>query len=281
VIGGARVDRYDVNVRDHLQRPDGSSTTGVAGATAVSPKFSVVLSPAKFLDLFLNYGRGFHSNDARGATRTLDPTGRTVTLLTTADGYEAGVRARPYEGVDLAAAVFRLDLDSETVWVGDEGRTESRGPTKRLGVELEARWKLAKWFFVDADATFTRATFVENAGNANAVALAPTRTFSAGIGFKHPSGTFGSFRVRSIASRPATEDRLLTAEGWTVFDASLGHRFKWFELAADVRNVFNTSYREVQFANESRLKSESEPVRDIHFTPGWPITALLRANAYF
>jgi hypothetical protein len=280
VVAGVRADRYDVNVRDRVDAPDGTRVSGVEGQMILSPKMSVVLSPAPFVDLFLNYGRGFHSNDARGAIRRFD--GRpTVTLLATADGYETGTRIRPVSGLELAAAVFRLDLESETVWVGDEGRTVARGPTRRIGAELEARMKLTRWLFLDADATFARATFVENAGNANAVALAPTRTFSAGIGFKHPGGTFGSLRVRSIAARPATEDRSLTADGWTIVDASIGHRIGAFEFAADVRNVLNTRYREVQFANESRLPSESEPVRDIHFTPGWPFTALVRVAAYF
>lgn len=281
VVAGLRVDRFDVSVRDRLERTDRPQASGIEGATLASPKLSVVLSPAPFINMFLNYGRGFHSNDARGAVRRLDPSSPAVTLLAVADGYEAGARLRLLDRLDIAAAVFRLDLQSETVWVGDEGTTEARGPTRRIGAELEARVKLAKWIFADADATFTRATFVQNAGNANAVALAPTRTFSAGLGFKHPRGTFGSLRVRSIAARPATEDRALTAEGWTVFDASLGHRFGWFEVAADVRNVLNTRWREVQFANESRLRTESEPVRDVHFTPGWPFTALVRATAYW
>ncbi len=280
-IAGVRFDRYDVAVRDRLERSDGPQTSGVAGTMLASPKLTVVLSPAPVLDLFLNYGRGFHSNDARGAVRRMDPASPTVTLLAVAVGYEAGARLRLFDRVDLGAAVFRLDLESETVWVGDEGTTEARGPTRRIGAELEARVKLTKWLFADADATFTRATFVQNAGNGNAVALAPTRTFSGGIGFKHPKGTFGGLRVRAIAARPATEDRALVADGWTVFDATLGHRFGWFELAADVRNVLNTRWREVQFANESRLRTEPAPVRDIHFTPGWPFTLLVRATAYW
>lgn len=266
VVGGARVDRHDVLIRE----------SGIAGAAIVSPKISFVLSPAKSLDLFLNYGRGFHSNDARGSARmgTLRPN---VTLLARADGYETGFRFRPDPRVQLAAALFRMDLQSETVWVGDEGTTEARGPSQRIGLEVEARVKLASFFFADADGTFTRAKFASG----DAVALAPTRTFSAGIGFKHPKGTFGSLRVRALAARPATEDRSLTAEGWTVVDASIGQRFGMFEVALDVRNVLNTRWREVQFANESRLRTESEPVADLHFTPGWPLAAMVRASAFF
>jgi outer membrane receptor protein involved in Fe transport len=289
VVAGLRFDRFDVNVKDRAESQDPASpaSSGIAGSTRVSPKASMILSPAHFIDLFLNFGRGFHSNDARGAV--LRAPGHTVTLLAPATGYEAGTRLKLFEKIDLAAAVFRLDMDSEIVWLGDEGTTEARGPTRRIGVELEGRWKLLPWLFLDADATFTKATFTENAGNGNGVALAPTRTFAGGVGVKHPSGVFGSVRVRSIASRPANdgEDRLrnpLDAEGWTLFDAELGYRWKDIEFAVDVRNLGNASWKEVQFANTSRTRTEVQkgiPAQhDIHFTPGWPFTALGRVTYY-
>ncbi len=251
---GLRADRYDVRVRGK-RRDD---------ALLVSPKLAVVLSPARFIDLFLNYGRGFHSNDARGA----------VTLLAPADSFEAGTRVRG-QRVELSAAVFRIDLASEMVWVGDAGTTEPKGPTRRLGAELGVRLKLAEFLFADADATFVRPRFLSG----EPIPLAPTRTLTAGLAFKHRSGAFGSVRVRAIAARPAGDG--LTAEGFTIVDASAGYRYRAFELALDVQNVLNSRWREVQFANASRLRGEREPQTDIHFTPGWPLTALLRLTAYY
>ena len=37
-----------------------------------------------------------------------------------------------------------------------------------------------------------------------------------------------------------------------------------------VENLFNTEWNETQFATESRLQNEPEPVEEIHFTPGTP-----------
>jgi outer membrane receptor protein involved in Fe transport len=292
VVFGLRLDRFDIAVKDHLeaQEPTGASTSGVAGSTLASPKMSAILTPLTDWDVYLNFGRGFHSNDARGATRRLDPSNPTVTLLTKGTGYELGTRVRLWNQLDVAAALFRLDLDSETIWSGDAGTTEAVGPTRRTGVELEARFRLWEWLFLDGDATFTRAVFRENAGNGNAVALAPTRTLAAGVSVRHPLGFFGAIRMRSIGSRPANDgaDRIakpLDAEGWTLFDAMAGYRYKNLELAADVRNLFNTKWREVQFANTSRLKSEvdagSPAQQDLHFTPGWPFTALGRVTLYW
>jgi TonB dependent receptor/TonB-dependent Receptor Plug Domain len=279
VRAGVRLDRADVTVEDRLDDPDvlGDNRGGTQGSTLASPKVAVVLSPIRELDLFLDFGRGFHSNDARGATRT---EGR-ATLLVPATGYEIGARVRPWKPLTLTVAAFRLDLESEQVYVGDAGTTEPSDATRRLGVELGARLYFGRWLFADADATFADAVYRANAGNANAVALAPTRTITGGIGFRAPFGTFGSVRVRNIADRPATEDGSITAEGWTVVDAQVGHRLGPVELAIDVQNLFDAEWREVQFATESRLRDEPAPVNEIHFAPGWPFTIMGKATVYY
>ncbi len=288
LVAGLRIDRFDVAVKDRLEvlGPTTAQTSGIAGSTLASPKLSMVISPTPIWDVFLNFGRGFHSNDARGATRRLDPANKTVTLLAKATGWEVGTRLKLFEKLDFAAALFRLDLEHEVVWSGDDGTTESRGPTRRYGVELEGRLALTKWLFLDADATFTKAQFIGNAGNGDAVALAPTRTFSGGISAKHPNGFFGALRVRAIAKRPANDgaeraSTPLDAEGWTLVDAMAGFRWKSWEAALDVHNLLNTKWKEVQFANTSQLQGEGAPVRDIHYTPGWPFTATARLTAYW
>jgi hypothetical protein len=111
--------------------------------------------------------------------------------------------------------------------------------------------------------------------------LAPTRTLTAGIGFRTKTQAFGAHRVRSMAERPATEDGALRAEGRSLVDAMLGQRVGDFELSLEARNVLDARWRAVQFATESRLGDEAAPVEEIHFTPGWPRTLLASATAYF
>ncbi len=36
-------------------------------------------------------------------------------------------------------------------------------------------------------------------------------------------------------------------------------------------NLFNQEWNEAQFDTESRLRNETEPVSEIHFTPGTPL----------
>jgi len=99
--------------------------------------------------------------------------------------------------------------------VGDEGTTELRGPTHRQGLDLSVRAHPLEWIYGDLDVTLSQSTYVRNAGNGDAVALAPPLTLTGGVGIAHPAGVGGVVRVRHLSERPATEDRSLVAEGWT------------------------------------------------------------------
>ncbi|MCP6412438.1 hypothetical protein NL483_28225, partial [Klebsiella pneumoniae] len=67
-IAGVRTDQFWYNVASSNPLNSGSGSDHI-----VSPKLSVVLSPTARTDVFMNWGRGYHSNDVRGATTTVDP----------------------------------------------------------------------------------------------------------------------------------------------------------------------------------------------------------------
>jgi outer membrane receptor protein involved in Fe transport len=298
LVLGARADYFGFDVTDRLedQATREGATSGVRQSSQISPKASLVFAAIPDTELYLNFGTGFHSNDARGIVRDVDP----VTAITPAIGGELGARTRLFDRLDLAGASFLLDLASELVWVGDEGTTEARGPTRRLGVEAEARLKILTWLYADLDATWSRATYVQNAGNANAVALAPTLIIAGGVSARHPIGIFGRLGGLYLATRPATEDRFIQAEGFFRLDGTLGYSHRWFEVSLAVQNLTNTQWREAQFANVSRLPNERSPsdcpgstraaaddsgnflgCEDLHFTPGAPINLQASVSVFF
>lgn len=279
---GLRADRFDAAVDDLVEpRGDvGTRSSGSAGEILFSPKATATVSPTTWLDLFLDWGRGFHSNDVRGAVRGDDP----VTLLSPATGYEVGAEVKPTKGLSFSAAGFLIDLESEIVWVGDEGRTEASGATRRFGLELTGRYQISNWFFADVETTIVEPRYRSNAGNGDAIALAPTFTFTAGVGFRKPFGDwtpFAALRLKAITDRPATEDGSLTADGFVIVDANAGLRWKNLELGVDVQNLFDATWREVNFATDSRLAYEPETVSGISYSPGWPFTATVRAAVYW
>jgi TonB family protein len=305
LVAGLRADHFTFGVDDRLEDlgTQGTRTSGVRGAGLVSPKASLVLSPLASTDLFLNFGYGFHSNDARGVVRGDNP----VTPLTRTLGYEVGARSRLlHRRLEVAASLWGIDLDSETVWVGDEGTTEAAGATRRLGLEVEGRAELLAWLFADADLTVSQARFRENAGNGNAVALAPRLTVSGGLSALHPSGVRGGLRGLYIARRPATADGFLQAEATTQIDLFAAYRWRSWELSLSIENLIDRRYQAAQFATVTRLQNEpptSAPpppnacpagtraatapggnfqgCEDLSFSPGNPFGVRLAASYYF
>ncbi|NJN69442.1 MAG: TonB-dependent receptor [Nitrospira sp.] len=132
--GGVRGEFFTFDVSNRcatcVEQPDGRKGSGI-----VLPKMSMILGPWAKTEFFVNYGEGFHSNDARSAVAI------GASPLARARSYEVGVRSRPWgpQGLELIATAWRLDLKSELVLVGDEGTTEIRGATRRQGVEVAAR----------------------------------------------------------------------------------------------------------------------------------------------
>jgi outer membrane receptor protein involved in Fe transport len=115
----------------------------------------VAWTPVDSLEVYGNYGRGFHSNDARGTSINIDPnTGGAadpVDALVAGTGYEGGARVMPIDGLTLTATYWWLDLDSELLFIGDGGTTEAQGPSKRRGYELGAFYQPAPWLTIDAE----------------------------------------------------------------------------------------------------------------------------------
>jgi outer membrane receptor protein involved in Fe transport len=280
---GARGDRVDVATNNESQTAV-DKVSGYEGQGQLSPKATAVASPIDELDLFANYGRGFHSNDAR--TLFL---GQATTLIAPATGYEVGTTVRPIEGLSVSAVGFLIDLTSELTIDGDTASTSPSGPTRRYGVDLTGRYNFERRFyadvsFTDAHGRFTDATDVA----AGTVYLpdAPIRTFSAGLGGRQPVGhmtLIGSVTVRSMSHRYGDQGPTpLVETGWTVVNAEAGVRWRHLELAFDLLNVGDVKWREGQFEVNSRLPYEGpNPPAGISFTPGLPRTLMTHAAVYW
>lgn len=282
-VMGARGDRIDATVSNESPTAV-DKVSGVRGQAQFSPKVSMIVSPLKQLDLFANYGRGFHSNDARTDFST-----GILTLMSTVTGYEVGTVIRPVKGLSLGAVGFIIDVQSELTIDGDDASTSAAGPTHRYGGELTGRYNFNDEIYADAAFTVTHARYTDQAdiqsGNAF-VSLAPIRTFAAGIGARHPVSEHwtvnGSVHVRSMSDRYATQDGSLIATGFNMFDAGIGARYRFLEVGADMLNIANVDWREGQFAVQARLPGEgANPPTGIAFTPGIPRTVLGHAALFW
>jgi outer membrane receptor protein involved in Fe transport len=247
-----------------------------ANAGIVSPKINLSYTPNESHQLYLNTGRGFHSND----TRVVVPqNGRDI--LPAAYGADLGWNWKPTPRLFVNTALWYLWLDQEFVYVGDAGVVEPSGKTRRYGFDLAARYQLTDWLFADVDVNWTDPRSVEDPAGENYIPLAPTFTTVGGLTMSGLKGFSGSLRYRYLANRPANEDNSIVAEGYFVTDLQLNYARKRWELGLNIQNIANTEWKETQFATESRLFDEAEPVEEIHFTPGTPFFARLAFTLYF
>ncbi len=291
---GLRGDQYNFDVYDDLYPRDSvnaaegtGNITGTKSAMMLSPKLNVVVSPfssglLKKTDVFFNYGQGFHSNDARGITSPVDP----ATPLTKATGYEVGVRTKLWNRWDLSSSLWRIDLQSEEAWDGDDGTLGLTGPTRRQGVDVSTRYAILPWLWADFDMTKNTAVLRGDPGNANSLELAPTFTATGGLSWQHRSGVFGSFRFEDIGNRPGDSAYTDTAYGYFVCNAQFGYRIKKWEFLMDVGNVFNVKWYTAQFETTTRLRNPAgvlEPAErtDMAVVPGAPINVKGGVKYYF
>jgi hypothetical protein len=244
------------------QLPHGS---GFAQSAILSPKLNLVLSPHRYLDIFLNGGTGFHSNDARDVILAAGST-----TLPRAIGTELGFRAGGGRRLLLSLAAWYLHLEEELVFVGDEGTTESSGETRRLGVDAELRMQLAPWIWADLDLNLADGRYVDEPEGADYIPLAPRITSQGGVNFLSGKGWEGALRFRFVGDRPANEINSVTASGYFLSNLVLAYRFQGFRFFIQGENLLNTEWNEAQFDTESRLYYETQSVSEIHFTPGNP-----------
>jgi len=235
------------------------------GKAILSPKLNFLYTANSSLQYFIKLGKGFHSNDTRVVVAE---NGKEI--LPAAWGADAGLSWKPAPRLIVNTALWYLYLQQEFVYVGDEGVVAPSGRSKRKGIDLGIRYQLLNWLFFNSDLTYTYARSMDEPKGANRIPLAPDFTFTGGFSVQHPSGWAGSIKSRYMGKRPANEDNSIVAKGYFVTDMNLSYQRKQFGLGIITENIFNTRWNETQFATESRLKNEAEPVTEIHFTPGIP-----------
>lgn len=285
---------------------------GHANDSMVSPKVNLVVAPLTDTELYANFGTGFHSNDARDvlvAKAHPQQAGGAASALARSLGYELGARTRQFDRLDLAAALWLLDLQSELVFSGDVGRPESgaggnfqpAGATRRWGVDFEARYQFTSWLSLDYDLSWADPRFRTGEVPGGAVPLAPTLLMNGGITTELGNGFSAALRLRSLGDRPANQERTLVARGYTILDL-LG-RYRWRNLEAQVSllNLAGADWREAQFDDQSCARGElgrtpacalvsplqqggsrsNAGVDDLHFTPGDPFWVRGGVTVYF
>ena len=286
---GLREDEFDFDVRDKMRNADGSCdvnsdplgcNSGTVRANIFSPKLGIILGPWGTTEYFINVADGYHSNDARGITRSGENSdAQPVTPLTRATSAEVGVAADPVPDWHTTLDLFALKLESELVFDGDAGVTEPSGSTTRTGVEWGNVFRFNRWLSADLNGAFSRARFDHDVepdgpgGRGRYVPNSPTNVMDAGLTAQHPTGWFGTVRARHFGETPLVEDNSARSPAYTTVDLQLGFRSgdRWL-AAVDIFNVAGVKWNDIEYYYVSRLQNEAAPRPDFVVHPGVPRT---------
>ncbi len=267
-----RMDLIDFEYNDQLSN---LYSTQSESKIIASPKFNLAYNHSSKLQAYVKMGKGFHSNDTRVV---VSENGNRI--LPAAYGYDVGVVWKPVPNMLFNLTYWYLFLEQEFVYVGDAGIVEPSGKTQRQGLELTYRYQPCSWLYYNLDVNYTHARALDIEDGQDYIPLAPDLTLVSSINWRHQSGVYGSMDLRFIDDRPANEDNSIIAEGYAVVDLNIGYKWRKVNFGIQIQNLFNTEWNETQFATESRLQNEVDPVEEIHFTPGTPffIKSMIQFN---
>lgn len=270
LTGALRLDYFHNRYYDKLANQDLSSNSSI-----ISPKLNLNYRLNNNVQLYLYNGKSFHSNDTRVAVQE---NGKKV--LPPAYGTDFGGIFKLGNNFFLQTALWYLWLDQEFIYVGDEGVVEAGGQTKRFGLDISTRYEIIKNLYADLDLSLANPRAIGVAKEENYLALAPRFTSVGGLTYRKQNGWNGSLRYRYMADRPANETYSVVAKGYFITDGAVHYSTRKWEAGLTIQNLLNTKWKETQFDTESRLKNETSPVSEIHFTPGTPFSARLNFTLF-
>ena len=270
----------------------GPWNSGASNAQLISPKASVIINPwDDKTDFYLNFGRGFHSNDFRATTQRFatsevsDDFGYVAVpkngLLSPSTGAEVGVKTRAIDKLESAATLFFIQTAQENIFEGDSGNTVIARGADRIGIEISNHYRPLSWLAFEGDVTATHARFrgydQEQAdlyaellqpgafqwgawqGNApgnylvNATPIVATGVVELG----EATGWFGNFKYRYIAPRALTQDGFWKSPAIGTVNARVGYRWKeGWKLQLDIFNMFNSRSQQIAYGYGSFIPTD-------------------------
>jgi hypothetical protein len=258
---------------------DNQMAPGSASASdqQLSPKFTLVAGPWAKTEFFFNAGRGFHSNDARGATAATNP----APGLAASRGMELGARSEWVPGLQSSVALWTLAFNSELVYVGDAGNTEASRPSKRRGVEWNNRWAPSRWLLVDADLAWTHARFSDGDPVGDRIPNAVDRVASVAFSVKELGPWSGSLQWRYLGPGALIEDNSERSRSSLTTNLRMSRKlWRDAELTLDVFNLFDRKVDDIQYFYESQPAGEPAQ-NDRHVHPAEPRTVRLTLKIGF
>jgi outer membrane cobalamin receptor len=296
------VDYFDVT---SLTTP---ANSGTADTFLPSPKLSLIFGPWDKTEFYAQGGFGFHSNDGRGATQTIEPVSADnpypgtpvskIPALIQTKGAEIGLRTAVVPHLQSTVSLWYLYSASELEQDGDTGSTvASAQPSNRYGVELANYYSLTKNLALDFDAADSIARFT-SADPADAAPVSPGSTvlgpggnhvpeavglvISSGITLHDFHGFSSSLRLRYFGPRDLTSDGIYQSSQTILLNAEVGYQInKTWRVFAEFLNLLDRHDHDIDYAYTSQVTPTAAPSFQAVYHPVEPFQVRCGLTAKF
>ena len=259
-----------------------SANSGAATKVLPSPKLGLIFGPWSKTEFYLQGGFSFHSNDARGATQTVEPISAEnpypntpasrIPLLIPTKGAEIGIRTSAVKNLQTTLSFWYLHSASELQQSGDTGGTvPSSQPSNRYGVEWANFYTPLEHLAFDFDLATSRALFTSVDGDDAApdspggkrVPEAVGLVISSGITLHDYRRFSASLRLRNFGPRDLTSDAIYRSNATVLLNAEVRYRIsRNWSFFVEGLNLLNRKDHDIDYAYESRIT----PTGDSAFT---------------
>jgi len=259
-----------------------SANSGTATKALPSPKLGLVFGPWAKTEFYVQGGFSYHTNDARGATQTVQPISdenpepntpaSRIPLLIPTKGAEIGVRTSALPHLQTTLSFWYLRSASELQQSGDTGGTvPSTKPSNRYGIEWANYYTPFEHLAFDFDLANSRARFTETDGDDTAPNSDGGKRVPEAVGLVVSSGVTlhdfkrfsSSLRLRAFGPRDLTSDGIYRSDATILLNADVRYQInkKW-SFVVEFLNLLNRRDHDIDYAYESRIT----PTADSAFT---------------
>jgi hypothetical protein len=266
------------------------ANSGTATKVLPSPKLSLIFGPWAKTEFYVQGGFGFHSNDARGATQTVQPVSdenpypntpaSRIPVLIPTKGAEFGVRSSAVRHLQSTLSLWYLRSASELQQSGDTGGTvPSTQPSNRYGVEWANYYTPLEHVAFDFDIAGSRALFTAVDGDDAAPGSPGGKRVPEAVGLVVSSGITlhdykrfsTSLRLRAFGPRDLTSDGIYRSNATVLLNADVGYQInkKW-RFVVEFLNLLNRKDHDIDYAYESRITPTADPAFTDVFHPVEP-----------
>ncbi len=188
--------------------------------------------------------------------------------ITAVDAAEVGAVFEPRRSLELSTTFFGYRAQAEYLYDHVSRLQVDRGPTRRLGVEAEARVRLGEVVRLAGHAMAVDARF-EN--NGEAIPGAPALQGGLMAFGRWTNGLFGGMEWRAVGRRPLSFGA--SAAPWQLLNAHAGWADGSWEFRLDVDNLLNVHWEEgvYHYASYFDRDQPRSTIPSIHVVEGHPL----------